>query len=69
MHGDRHLRDLRAEFRESPRGGGLCMSYRIAHLSDPHLSPAPFPGGAELRLKRFLGWVNWKRSRERLNDA
>jgi len=45
------------------------MSYRIAHLSDPHLSPAPFPGGAELRLKRFLGWVNWKRSRERLNDT
>lgn len=44
------------------------MSFTIAHLSDPHLSPAPFPGGAELRLKRFLGWVNWKRARERLND-
>jgi 3',5'-cyclic AMP phosphodiesterase CpdA len=44
------------------------MSYTIAHLSDPHLSPAPFPGGRELRLKRFLGWVNWKRGRERLND-
>jgi 3',5'-cyclic AMP phosphodiesterase CpdA len=44
------------------------MSFTIAHLSDPHLSPAPFPGGQELRLKRFLGWVNWKRGRERLND-
>jgi 3',5'-cyclic AMP phosphodiesterase CpdA len=44
------------------------MSFTIAHLSDPHLSPAPFPGGAELRLKRFLGWVNWKRARERMND-
>ena len=44
------------------------MSFTIAHLSDPHLSPAPFPGGSELRLKRFLGWVNWKRGRERLND-
>ena len=44
------------------------MSFTIAHLSDPHLSPAPFPGGAELRLKRFLGWVNWKRARERIND-
>jgi 3',5'-cyclic AMP phosphodiesterase CpdA len=44
------------------------MSFTIAHLSDPHLSPAPFPGGRELRLKRFLGWVNWKRGRERLND-
>ncbi len=44
------------------------MTFTIAHLSDPHLSPAPFPGGRELRLKRFLGWVNWKRARERLND-
>lgn len=44
------------------------MRFRIAHLSDPHLSPAPFPGGSELRLKRFLGWVNWKRGREGLND-
>ncbi len=44
------------------------MTFTIAHLSDPHLSPAPFPGGRELRLKRFLGWVNWKRGRERLND-
>jgi 3',5'-cyclic AMP phosphodiesterase CpdA len=44
------------------------MSFTIAHLSDPHLSPAPFPGGDELRLKRFLGWVNWKRGREKLND-
>jgi 3',5'-cyclic AMP phosphodiesterase CpdA len=44
------------------------MSFTIAHLSDPHLSPAPFPGGRELRLKRFLGWVNWKRGRERIAD-
>jgi len=44
------------------------MGFKIAHLSDPHLSPAPFPGGRELRLKRFLGWVNWKRARERIND-
>lgn len=45
------------------------MSFRIAHLSDPHLPPAPFPGGRELRLKRFLGWVNWNRSRRRIADA
>ena len=45
------------------------MSFRIAHLSDPHLPPAPFPGGAELRLKRFLGWVNWNRGRRRIADA
>jgi 3',5'-cyclic AMP phosphodiesterase CpdA len=44
------------------------MSFTIAHLSDAHLSPAPFPGAREMRLKRFLGYVNWKRGRERLND-
>ena len=45
------------------------MSFRIAHLSDPHLPPAPFPGGREWRLKRFLGWVNWNRGRRRIADA
>ena len=44
------------------------MTFRIAHLSDPHLPPAPFPGGREWRLKRFLGWVNWNRSRRRIAD-
>jgi 3',5'-cyclic AMP phosphodiesterase CpdA len=44
------------------------MSFTIAHLSDAHLSPAPFPGLREMRLKRFLGYVNWRRGRERLND-
>jgi 3',5'-cyclic AMP phosphodiesterase CpdA len=44
------------------------MSYTIAHLSDAHLGPAPFPGLGEMRLKRVMGYVNWKRGRERLND-
>ena len=44
------------------------MSFTIAHISDAHLSPAPFPGLAEMRLKRFMGYVNWKRGRQRLND-
>ena len=44
------------------------MSFTIAHLSDAHLSPAPFPPLREMRLKRFMGYVNWKRGRERLND-
>lgn len=44
------------------------MTFTIAHLSDTHLSPAPFPGFKEMRLKRFMGFVNWKRGRERLND-
>ena len=44
------------------------MSFTIAHLSDAHLGPSSFPGLRELRLKRFMGYVNWKRGRERLND-
>ena len=44
------------------------MSFTIAHLSDAHLGPAPFPALREMRLKRFMGWVNWRRGRERLND-
>jgi 3',5'-cyclic AMP phosphodiesterase CpdA len=44
------------------------MTFTIAHLSDAHLSPAPFPGLREMRLKRFMGYVNWKRGRQRIND-
>ena len=44
------------------------MAFTIAHITDPHLSPAPRPGFADFRLKRFMGYVNWKRGRERLND-
>jgi 3',5'-cyclic AMP phosphodiesterase CpdA len=32
------------------------------------LSPAPMPGFSDLRLKRVMGFINWKRGRERLND-
>ena len=44
------------------------MSFTIAHITDPHLSPAPMPGFADFRLKRVMGFINWKRGRERLND-
>ena len=44
------------------------MSFTIAHITDPHLSPAPMPGLADFRLKRVMGFINWKRGRERLND-
>ena len=44
------------------------MSFVIAHITDPHLSPAPLPGFSDLRLKRVMGFINWKRGRERLND-
>src|SRR5271156_2236258 len=50
------------------RRGRLRMSFTIAHITDPHLSPAPMPGFADLRLKRVMGFINWKRGRERLND-
>ncbi|HTR13836.1 MAG TPA: metallophosphoesterase [Roseiarcus sp.] len=44
------------------------MGFTIAHITDPHLAPAPMPGFADFRLKRFMGYVNWKRGRERRND-
>jgi 3',5'-cyclic AMP phosphodiesterase CpdA len=47
---------------------GRAMSFTIAHITDPHLSPAPPPIGANFRLKRVMGYINWKRSREALND-
>ncbi len=53
---------------DAPAEGTLTMSFVIAHITDPHLSPAPMPGFADLRLKRVMGFINWKRGRERLND-
>jgi 3',5'-cyclic AMP phosphodiesterase CpdA len=50
------------------RGAVRDMSFTIAHITDPHLSPAPMPGLADLRLKRVMGFINWKRGRERRND-
>ena len=44
------------------------MSFTVAHLTDPHLGPLPRPRLGELRLKRLMGYVNWKRGRERLSD-
>jgi 3',5'-cyclic AMP phosphodiesterase CpdA len=44
------------------------MTFTIAHLSDPHLGPVPMPKLNEWTTKRFMGFVNWKRGRERSND-
>jgi len=44
------------------------MSFTIAHLSDVHLGPTPWPTLREMRLKRVMGYLNWKRGRARLND-
>ena len=40
------------------------MRIRLAHLSDPHLSPFPQPAFAELASKRVFGYVNWVRNRK-----
>lgn len=41
--------------------------FTLAHLSDPHLPPLPWPGVAPLLGKRALGYLNWKRQRERIH--
>ncbi|MFT3952939.1 MAG: metallophosphoesterase [Piscinibacter sp.] len=33
----------------------------IAHVSDLHLGPVPFPASRPLGLKPALGWINWAR--------
>jgi 3',5'-cyclic AMP phosphodiesterase CpdA len=44
------------------------MSFTIAHLSDPHLGPLPAFRLRDFTAKRAMGYVNWKRGREHLND-
>ncbi len=39
----------------------------LAHLSDPHLAPLPTPSLHELAGKRVLGYVNWRRKREKIH--
>jgi 3',5'-cyclic AMP phosphodiesterase CpdA len=38
--------------------------FKLAHLSDIHLSPLPQPGGRDLLNKRLFGYVNWHRGRK-----
>jgi 3',5'-cyclic AMP phosphodiesterase CpdA len=40
-------------------------SFKLAHLSDPHLAPLPKPRLIELAGKRALGYVNWTRNRHK----
>ncbi len=39
--------------------------FTLAHLSDPHLPPLPRPRLRELAGKRALGYLNWRRNRQR----
>jgi len=41
----------------------------LAHLSDPHLAPLPFPHPRELLSKRGLGYLNWLRKRRSIHRA
>jgi 3',5'-cyclic AMP phosphodiesterase CpdA len=41
----------------------------IAHVSDLHLSPVPFPAEWPWRLKPVLGWINWRRQLGAHDDA
>lgn len=43
------------------------MPVRIAHLSDVHIGPAPWPRLRDLHPKRVLGYANWMRSRRLLH--
>jgi 3',5'-cyclic AMP phosphodiesterase CpdA len=38
--------------------------FKLAHLSDIHLSPMPRTSRRDLLSKRFLGYVNWHRGRK-----
>lgn len=37
------------------------MTFRLAHLSDPHIGPLPEPHWRELISKRLTGYLNWQR--------
>jgi 3',5'-cyclic AMP phosphodiesterase CpdA len=39
----------------------------LAHLSDPHLAPLPAPRLADLAGKRMLGYLHWRKTRQRIH--
>ena len=46
-----------------------AMTFRLAHLSDPHLGPLPRPRLGELASKRVIGFVNWHRGRRSVHRS
>src|ERR1700748_2281130 len=40
-------------------------SFKLAHVSDPHLPPLPKPRLSELAGKRAFGYLNWTRNRQK----
>ena len=45
----------------------MTAPFLLAHLSDVHLAPVPWPRFAELDAKRALGLANWHRKRIRVH--
>ncbi|HET6839697.1 MAG TPA: metallophosphoesterase [Bradyrhizobium sp.] len=45
----------------------MTSTFKLAHLSDPHLSPLPAPRLGELAGKRALGYLNWTRNRQKFH--
>jgi len=41
--------------------------FQLAHFSDPHIAPLPRVRPLQLANKRFLGWLSWKRRRQRVH--
>ena len=41
--------------------------FQLAHFSDPHIAPLPKARPSQLANKRFLGWLSWKRRRQRVH--
>ncbi len=41
--------------------------FQLAHFSDPHIAPLPRVRPAQLANKRVLGWLSWKRRRQRVH--
>lgn len=44
------------------------MTFKLAHLSDPHLNPLPRVRARDLMGKRATGFANWLRSRRLVHD-
>ncbi len=44
------------------------MTFRLAHLSDPHVGPILKPKLRELAGKRLTGYINYARGRHRIHD-
>jgi 3',5'-cyclic AMP phosphodiesterase CpdA len=45
-----------------------AVTFRLVHLTDPHVGPLPRPRRRELMGKRVTGYLNWTGGRSRVHD-